>query len=57
MDRSDWGQNDIIFGVNKGLSVHIDSKNENVLVLGVRPTQVLDNATITVEDKYLIYFT
>ena len=46
-----------IFGVDNSSSVHIDSKNENILVLGKGPTQGLDNARITAESKYPINFT
>ena len=38
-------------------SVHVDSRNKNILVLGEGPTQGLDNATITTEVKYPINFT
>ena len=46
-----WGKNVIIFGVDNSSSVHINGKNKNILVLGERPTQGLDNATITPEAK------
>ena len=32
--------------------MHVDSKIENILVLGEDPTQGLDNTTITAETKY-----
>ena len=51
------GGNVIIFGADNSSSVHIDSRNKNILVLGEGPTQGLDNATITVEVKYSINFT
>ena len=37
--------------------MHNDGLNKNILVLGERPTQGLDNATITAETKYPINFT
>ena len=36
--------------------MHIDVKNKNILFLGEGLTQGLDNATISVETKYLINF-
>ena len=41
------GKNVIIFIVDNSSSVHTDGRNKNFLVLGERPTQSLDNATIT----------
>ena len=38
-------------------SVHIDGRNKNILFCGEGLTQVLDNAAITAEAKYLINFT
>ena len=37
--------------------MHIDRRNKVSLVVGVEPSQGLDNATITAEDKYPTYFT
>ena len=37
--------------------MHIVRRNKNILVLGEGPTQGLDNATITAEDKYPVTFT
>ena len=34
----DWGKNAIIFGVDISLSVHIDNKHKDILVLGKGPT-------------------
>ena len=47
------GKNVIIFGVDNSSSVH-NGRNKNVFVFGERPTQGLDNATITAEAKYTI---
>ena len=50
------GKNVIIFGVDIGLSVHIDHKGINILFLGKRPTQGLDDTTLTAEAQYSINF-
>ena len=52
--RGSWGKN-VIFGVDMCSSLHVDNKNENILVLGEGPTQGLDDTTLTAEAKYLIY--
>ena len=36
-----------------GLSVHIDNKNKDILILGEGPVQRLDDTTLTAEAKYL----
>ena len=41
----DWSKNVIIFGVDMSSSVHFDSKNRDILILGEGPTQGLDNIT------------
>ena len=33
------GKNIIIFGADMSLSVHIDNKNKNILIVGERPKQ------------------
>ena len=38
------------------LSVHIDDKGKNILILGERPTQGLDDTTLTAEAIYPINF-
>ena len=38
-------------------SVHVYDKRKDILVLGEGPTQGLDDATLTMEAKYLINFT
>ena len=38
-------------------SVYIDNKGEDMLILGERPTQLLDDTTLTAEAKYPINFT
>ena len=46
-----------IFGVDNSSSVHIDSKNKTILVVGEGPTQCLDNTAIRAEARYSINFT
>ena len=55
-DRS-MGKNVIIFGADMSSSVHIDNKNEDILILGEGPTQGLDDNTLTAEAKYPVNFT
>ena len=38
-------------------SVHINNKNKDILILVERPTQGLDDTTLTGETKYPINFT
>ena len=52
-----YGKNVTIFGVDNTSSVHIDSRNNNILVLGEGPIQALEDDTTTAEAKYLIDFT
>ena len=46
-----------VFGTDISLSVHIDNKYQDVLILGEGTTQVLDDTTLTAEAKYPINFT
>ena len=39
------------------LSVHIDNKIRDILILGEGPTQGLDDTTLTAEGKHPIYST
>ena len=41
------GKNVIIFGADMNSFLHIDIKNENILILGERPIQGLPDATLT----------
>ena len=50
------GKNVIIFGADMSSSVHIDNKGKVILILGERPTQGLDDTTLT-EAMYPINFT
>ena len=38
-------------------SGHIDNKNKDILILAERPSQGLDDTTLTAEAKYPINFT
>ena len=51
------GKNVIIFGNDMILSVHIGNKNKDILNLGEKSTQGLDDTTLTAEAKYPINFT
>ena len=50
-----YGQNVPIFGVDMSFTAHIDNKKEDILVLGVGPTQGLEH-TLTAEKIYSINF-
>ena len=52
----DWGENAITFEVDMSWSVHIDDKKKDILILGKRLTQRLDNTTLTADAGYLINF-
>ena len=51
------GINVIIFGADRRLSVHIDNKNKDILLLGKGPRPGLDDTTLPAEAKYPINFT
>ena len=44
-----FGKNVIISGADMSNSVHVDNKKKDILILGDRPTQGLDNTTLTAE--------
>ena len=46
-----------MFGAGMSSSVHIGQKNQDILILGEGPTQVLDDTTLTAEGNYPISFT
>ena len=53
-----FGKNMVILGVDTSSSVHVDhQKKKDVLVLDNRPTQGLDDTTLTAEAEYSINFT
>ena len=43
------GKNIIIFRTDNSSSVHIDNKGKDILILGERPTQGLNDTTLTTE--------
>ena len=47
------GKNNIFFGADLSLSVHIDNKRKDILILNEGPNQGLDDTTLTAEAKYL----
>ena len=51
---SGFSKNSIIFGADMILSVHIDNKKNDILILGNDPTDGLDNTTLTAEKEYSI---
>ena len=51
------GKNVIVFGADMTLSVRIDNKIKNILILGEGPTQALDDITLKAEAIYATYFT
>ena len=52
-----YGKNVIVFGADMSSSVHVDNKRKDILILGERPAQGLDDMTLTAEAKYPINFT
>ena len=52
-----FGNNLIIFGVDRSSSVHANNKKENILILGEVLTQGLDDTTLTAEKMYSKNFT
>ena len=50
------GCNVIIFGVDMSSSIHVDTKKNDILILGKGPTQELEH-TLTAENMYSINFT
>ena len=51
------GKNTIIFGAQISLSVHVDNKGKDILILGKGPIKGLDDTTLTAEAKYPTNFT
>ena len=51
------GKNVIIFRADMSSCEHIDNKNNNILILGERPTQRLYDTTLTAKAKDPINFT
>ena len=53
---NDFGKNVIIFGVDMSSSTKIDNRKKDILILGIGPTQGLEN-TLSAEKMYSINFT
>ena len=49
-----YGKNVIILGMSS--FVHVDNKGKDILILSEKPTEELDDTTLTAEAKYLIDF-
>ena len=49
--------NVITFGADISLSIHIDNKEKDILILGLGPTQGLGENSLTAEKIYFINFT
>ena len=52
-----YRKNVIIFGADMSLSVHVDNKRKDILLLGKGLTQGLNDTTLTVGSNYPINFT
>ena len=50
---SGFGQNVITFGADMSLSVYIDNKGKDILILGFGPTQRLGEHSLTAEKNVL----
>ena len=51
------GRDIITFGAHMSSSIHVDNKNTNILILGKKIKQGLDDTRLTAEAIYLINFT
>ena len=51
------GKNVIVFGADISLSMRIDNKEKDILIIGKGPTQGLDDTTLTTEAKCHFNFT
>ena len=56
-DGSRFAKIVILFGADINSSIHINSKKNDILVLGKSPTDGLDDATLIAEKAYSINFT
>ena len=56
-DGSEFGKNLMIFSADMSSSVHIDNKQEDILILGKGPSDGLDNTILMAEKEYSINFT
>ena len=55
--KGSFEKNAISFGTDMSSSVHINNKGQYILILAERPTQGLDDTTLTADAKYPINFT
>ena len=46
---NEFAKNVVIFGADMNLSVHVDNKKKDILILGEGSTQRLDDTTLTAE--------
>ena len=53
-DGTGFDKNVIIFGADMSLSLHVDNRKQDILILGKGPTQGLDDTTLTAEEEYSI---
>ena len=53
---SSMGKNVIIFEIDLSSSVHVDSKNKDILIFGEGPTQGLHNTALIAEAQYSTNF-
>ena len=53
-DGNGFGENAVIFCADMILSVNIDNKKNDILILGTDPTDGLDNTKLTAEKEYSI---
>ena len=56
-DSSGFGKSATIFGADMSLSVHIDNKKKDILILGKGSKHGLGETTLTAEKEYWINFT
>ena len=56
-DSSGFGKSATIFGADMSLSVHIDNKKKDILILGKDSKYGLGETTLTAEKEYWINFT
>ena len=54
MRNGKWGKHIVNFDPDNSSSIYADNRKNNIKVLGERPTDGLDDTTITTEDKYSV---
>ena len=55
--NGEWGKNVIIFSEHNSLSAHTNNRKKDIVVLGKRPTDGLDDTRVTAEVKYSVNIT